>query len=117
LRRNRCFCTAIVTNAGDIGRQFYARFPLQDGRCVAGNVTLEALIASPTIRPKTRLAICVLTYAGSLSIGVRCDPFCFTPEQAEELADSFVNRLKQSASNQFLSNRASSDAVPQSNAA
>jgi NRPS condensation-like uncharacterized protein len=112
LRRNRCFCSAILTNAGDISRQFYVRFPLNEGRCVAGNVTLEALTASPTIRPKTRLAISVLTYAGTVFIGLRCDPHCFTREQAEDLADSFVNRLKQSSSNP-----SSSDVVPQSNAA
>ncbi len=116
LRLNRCFCSAILTNAGDIGRQFHVRFPLKEGRCVAGNVTLEALMASPTIRPKTRLAISVLTYAGTVFIGLRCDPLCFTREQAEELADAFVNRLKQSASNQSLSNL-SSNTAPQSNAA
>ncbi len=127
LRLNRCFCTAILTNAGDISRQFHVRFALKEGRCVAGNVTLEALTASPTIRPKTRLAISVLTYAGTVFIGLRCDPHCFTREQAEALADSFVNRLKQSASNQSASNQSptntvstntvSTNSVPQCNAA
>jgi hypothetical protein len=112
LRRNRCFCTAILTNAGDIGRQFHVRFPVKEGRCLAGNVTLEALMASPTIRPKTRLAISMLTYGGTVFIGLRCDPLSFTREQAEELADSFVNRLKQSSSTE-----SSSNVVPQSNAA
>jgi NRPS condensation-like uncharacterized protein len=117
LRRNRCFCSAILTNVGDIQRQFHVRFPLKDGRCVAGNVILEALMASPTIRPKTRLAICVLTYAGTVFIGLRCDPLSFTREQAEELADAFVIRLNQSSSNQSSSNRSSTNTVPQSNAA
>lgn len=112
LRLNRCFCTAILTNVGDIGRQFHVRFPLKEGRCVAGTVTLEALIGSPTIRPQTRLAILMLTYAGTLFINLHCDPRCFTREQAEELADSFVDRLKQSSLDQ-----SSSNTVPQSNAA
>jgi Condensation domain len=112
LRRNRCFCTAILTNVGDVQRQLHARFPFKDGRYVAGNVTLESLTASPTIRRQTRLAICLLAYAGTVSIGVQCDPHSFTREQAEELADSFVNRLRQAASNP-----ASLSVIPHSNAA
>ena len=47
------------------------------------------------------------TYAGTLFINLHCDPLSFTREQAEELADLFVNRLKQPSSN----------AVPESKAA
>jgi hypothetical protein len=112
LRLNGCFCTAYLTNVGDISRQFRVRFPLKDGRCVAGNVTLETLTGSPTIRRNTRLAILVLNYAGTLFINLHCDPLSFTCEQAEELADSFVDRLRQLASNP-----SSLKVVPQSNAA
>jgi len=107
LRLNRCFCSAILANVGDIRRQFRVRFPLKQGRCVAGNVTLEALMGSPPIRRNTRLTTSMGTYAGTLFINLHCDPLSFTREQAEELADLFVNRLKQPSSN----------AVPESKAA
>lgn len=95
LRLNRCFCSAILTNVGDIRRQFTARFPLKQGKCVAGNVTLEVLKGAVPVRRNTRLSTSVGTYAGNLYINMHCDPLSFTREQAEELADLFVGRLKQ----------------------
>jgi len=94
LRLNRCFCTAILANVGDIRRQFRVRFPLKQGKCVAGNVVLESLMGSPPVRPNTRLSTSMGTYGGSLFINLHCDPRSFSREQAEELADLFVNRLR-----------------------
>ena len=95
LRMNRCFTSAILTNVGDIRRQFTARFPLKQARCVAGNVILDVLKGAVPVRPNTRLSASVGTYAGNLYINMHCDPLSFTREQAEELSDLFVNRLKQ----------------------
>lgn len=95
LRMNRCFASVILSNVGDIRRQFTARFPLKQGRCVAGNLTLEGLRGAVPVRPNTRLSTSVGTYAGNLYINMHCDPLSFTREQAEELADLFVNRLRQ----------------------
>jgi hypothetical protein len=95
LRMNRCFTSVILTNVGDIRRQFTARFPLKQARCVAGNVTLDVLRGAVPVRPNTRLSTSVGTYAGNLYINMHCDPLSFTRDQAEELADLFVTRLKQ----------------------
>lgn len=95
LRMNRCFTSVILTNVGDIRRQFSARFPLKQGRCVAGNVTLEVLTGAVPVRPNTRLSTSVGTYGGNLYINMHCDPHSFTKEQAEQLADLYVGRLKQ----------------------
>lgn len=95
LRLNRCFTSVILTNVGDIRRQFTARFPLKQGRCVAGNVTLDVLTGAVPVRPNTRLSTSVGTYAGNLYINMHCDPLSFTREQSEEIADLFVERLKQ----------------------
>jgi len=94
LRMNRCFTSVILTNVGDIRRQFTARFPLKQGRCVAGNVTLDVLTGAVPVRPNTRLSTSVGTYAGNLHINMHCDPHSFTQEQANELADMFVSRLQ-----------------------
>lgn len=95
LRLNRCFTSVILTNVGDIRRQFTARFPLKQGRCVAGNVVLDVLTGAVPVRPNTRLSTSVGTYAGNLHINMHCDPLSFTREEAEELADMYVNRLRQ----------------------
>lgn len=94
LRLNRCFCSTVLTNVGDIRRHFKVRFPLKHGRCVAGNVILEALMGSPPVRPNTRLATSLGTYGGTLFINLHCDPKSFTREQADELADLFIDRLR-----------------------
>lgn len=94
LRMNRCFTSVILTNVGDIRRQFTARFPLKQGRCVAGDVVLDVLTGAVPVRPNTRLSTSVGTYAGNLHINMHCDPHSFTQEQANELADLFVSRLK-----------------------
>ena len=95
LRFNRCFTSVILSNVGDIRRQFTARFPLKQGRCVVGNVTLEALTGAVPIRRNTRLSTSMGTYAGKLYINLHCDPQSFTREQAEEISDLFVDCLKQ----------------------
>ena len=94
LRFNRCFCSVILTNVGEVRRHFRGRFPLKQGKCVAGNVTLEALIGSPPVRPNTRVSSSVGTYGGSLFINMHCDPLSFTQEQAEEFTDLYVDRLQ-----------------------
>ena len=106
LRLNSCFCTAVLANVGEIRRQFKVRFPLNHGRCVAGNVILEAVMGSPPVRPNTRLTISLGTYGGRLFINLHCDPLCFSREQAEHLADLFVGRLRQISSTVSLESKA-----------
>ena len=36
-----CLSTAVLANIGDIRRRFSGRFPLSDGRWVAGNVLVS----------------------------------------------------------------------------
>ena len=95
LRWNSCFTTVILANVGEIRRQFTAQFPLRQGRCVAGNVVLESLEGAAHVRPNTRMATSLGTYAGNLYINLHCDPRSFTRQQAEELADLFTERLQQ----------------------
>lgn len=95
LRWNGCFTTVILANVGEVRRQFTAQFPLRQGRCVAGNVALESLEGAAHVRPNTRLATSLGTYAGNLYINLHCDPRSFTRQQAEEMADLFTDRLQQ----------------------
>src|SRR5262249_27837951 len=90
LRVPVCHATAILSNVGDGRRSFRARFPLKQGRCVAGNVRLEALRGASPLRPRTRVAMALGTYAGSLFVNVQCDPRYFTPLESERLTDLFA---------------------------
>ncbi|HEY3969057.1 MAG TPA: hypothetical protein VGM05_31190 [Planctomycetaceae bacterium] len=89
-----CQATAILANVGDVRRQFRARFPLKQGKCVAGNVRLEALLGAAAIRHKTRIAVSLGIYAGSLLVNMQCDPRCYTRLEAEQIADLFADRIR-----------------------
>lgn len=95
LRFNQCFTTVILANVGDIRRQFTATFPLKRGRCVAGDITLEALIGAAPVRRNTRLSTSLGTYAGDLYLNFHCDPLSFSNDKAEDFADLFINQLKE----------------------
>jgi NRPS condensation-like uncharacterized protein len=87
------FCTAVLANVGDVRRQFRARFPLSQGKIVAGSVVLEELLGAAPVRPGTHLASSLGTYAGRLFINFNCDPRHFAPMHAEQFADRFVGQL------------------------
>jgi hypothetical protein len=97
LRVPICQATAILSNVGDVRRSFRARFPLKQGRCVAGSVRLEALLGASPIRPKTRIAVALGTYAGLLFVNMQCDRRYFAPHEAERLADLFAERIRRRA--------------------
>lgn len=106
LRVPACQATAILANVGDVRRQFHVRFPLKNGRCVAGNVTLEALLGAAPIRDKTRIAVSLGTYAGVLLVNMQCDPRFFTLSEAEQLADLFAERIRRRSRSEVLLERA-----------
>jgi hypothetical protein len=94
LRIPICQATVILSNVGDVRRSFRARFPLKQGRCVAGSVRLEALRGASPLRHKTRVVVALGTYAGSLFVNMRCDPRYFTPLESEQMADLFAERIR-----------------------
>ncbi len=102
LRVPICQATAILSNVGDVRRAFRARFPLKQGRCVAGNVRLEALLGASPIRHKTRIAVALGTYAGALFVNMQCDRRFFTPDEAEQLADLFAEQIRRRAQSDAL---------------
>jgi hypothetical protein len=88
-----CQATAIVSNVGDVRRQLRAKFPLKQGRCVAGNIRLEAVLGASPIRNKTRVGVSLGNYAGMLFVNVQCDPQVFSLAEAERLADMLATRI------------------------
>ncbi len=94
-RSNYCFTTAVISNIGEVRRALANRFPLKKGRCVAGSVTLEALLGSAPVRPQTGVAIALGTYAGHLFINATCDPHVFTHADASAFLDLYIETLEQ----------------------
>jgi hypothetical protein len=87
------FATMVLTNVGDVKRQFGVRFPLKRGRCVAGSITVEALRGTAPLRPGTHVGISVGTYAGQLFVNAICDPHRYTRADAEEFLNLFLSQL------------------------
>jgi hypothetical protein len=94
LRVPVCQATAIVSNVGDVRRQLRAKFPMKQGRCVAGNIRLEAVLGASPIRNKTRIAVSLGNYAGMLFVNMQCDPRVFSLAEAERLADMLAGRIR-----------------------
>jgi hypothetical protein len=95
--RNICLATVVLSNAGDPSRRFTGKFTRHAGRIVAGNLVLEAITGVPPLRPKTRATFSISQYGRKLTVSVRCDPACFSMAQSENLLNTYVDRLLQSA--------------------
>ncbi len=94
-RSSYCFTTAVLSNIGEVRRAVGNRFPLSKGRCVAGSVTLEALLGTAPVRPQTAVAIALGTYSGHLFINANCDPHIFSQAAAAAFLDIYIKTLEQ----------------------
>ncbi|MCA9027624.1 MAG: hypothetical protein KDA86_20615 [Planctomycetaceae bacterium] len=93
-RSSYCYTSAVLTNIGEVRRAVGNRFPLNKGRCVAGSVTLEALLGTAPVRPQTAVAIAVGTYGGHLCINANCDPEIFSHADSASFLDLYVETLQ-----------------------
>lgn len=89
--------SAVLANVGDVRRRFSGRFPLQNGRWVAGNVVIENIHGVAPVRPNTRAAMSIGDYAGELSISLRTDRLVLTAEASERFLQGYLSRLMQLA--------------------
>lgn len=89
------YATAMLANVGDVKRALRNRFPLDRGRCVAGNIVLEHLLGAAPTRPGTHLGLSLGHYAGKLYMNLNCDPWYCSAMEANQLADLYVNSLQQ----------------------
>ncbi len=92
-----CLSTAVVTNLGDTQRRYSGRFPLKDGKWVAGSVTVESMAGVAPVRPNTRAAISITEYAGELSISLRTDTTAITAADSRRFLSEFLADLGQLA--------------------
>ncbi len=109
----RTICTAILANVGDVRRQLKAQFPIQEGRCVAGNVRLEYLLGAAPIRPGTHVASSFGKYAGRLYINLNFAARIFTESEQDAIADLFLRNITDTAqSDSWSTDHGTSSAAP-----
>lgn len=89
-----CLSTAVLTNVGDVRRQFGNKFPLRQGKIMVGNATMDYLLGAAPIRPSTHLAVSLGKYAGRLLINLNVDPVLFSDDDAEQLADLYIEQIR-----------------------
>jgi hypothetical protein len=88
-----CFCSAILANIGDVRRHLRGRFPLDQGRIVAGSVRLDALLGAACVRPGARVAASLGSYAGKLFINLNVDPLTMPDGAGPQLLQLFTAHL------------------------
>lgn len=93
-----CLSTAVLANIGDIRRRFNGRFPLDNGKWIAGNVLVERLTGVAPVRPNTRAAMSIGEYAGELSISLRTDATVINVADSQRFLQEFVEALERLAS-------------------
>ena len=93
-----CLSTAVLANIGDIRRRFSGRFPLDNGKWIAGNVRVERLTGVAPVRPNTRAAVSIGEYAGELSISLRTDAAVINVADSQRFLQKFVEALERLAS-------------------
>jgi hypothetical protein len=88
------FATMVLSNVGDVKRQFGVRFPLKRGRCVAGSITIDALRGTPPLRPGTHVGISVGTYGGEFFANAICDPHLYSRTDTAQFLNAFLSELE-----------------------
>ena len=92
-----CLSTAVLANVGDIRRRFNGRFPLNNGKWIAGDVLVERVTGVAPVRPNTRAAVSIGEYAGELSISLRTDAAMINVIDSRRFLQEFVEALERVA--------------------
>lgn len=85
--------TMVLANVGDVRRKFSGRFPLAQGRWIAGNVIVEQIRGVAPVRPNTRASMSIGDYAGELSISLRTDGLVLNAGHSTEFLCEYESRL------------------------
>lgn len=67
-----CVSTVVVSNIGDPSRRMRSGVGKVDGRDAPGDLVIHRFLGVPPLRPRTRAAIGVTTYAGRLALCCIC---------------------------------------------
>lgn len=88
------FASAALTNVGEVRRIFENRFPMKQGRAVAGNVTIQRIDGIAPVRENTNLTMAFGTYGGELIMHLNRNAEIFSETDAEVFLDNLTAHLK-----------------------
>ena len=86
-----CISTVVVSNIGDPSRRMRSGVGKIDGRDAPDDLTIQGFLGVPPLRPRTRAAIGVTTYAGRLSLCCLCS----AGPDPHEAARQFLELVRQ----------------------
>lgn len=87
------FATAVMTNVGEVRRLFNNRFPLKQGRAVAGDVVLHRVDGVAPVRENTNITMSCGTYGGELIVHISRNTRIFSEKDALYFVNSIADRL------------------------
>jgi NRPS condensation-like uncharacterized protein len=97
LQTKSCFGSIVLAYVGDVRRLFSGRLPQRHGKWVAGNITIERIDGVAPLRPNTRAAMSIGTYAGEMIVNLRTDRAALSHQDAADFLAEFAARLTQLA--------------------
>jgi NRPS condensation-like uncharacterized protein len=103
-----CISTVVVSNVGDPSRRMRSGVGKVDGRDAPGDLVIQGFLGVPPLRPRTRAAIGVTTYAGRLSLCCLCSAH----PDPHEGARRFLDLVRQELEEFLASSTPASPALP-----
>lgn len=92
---DRCVATAILSNLGKPLAN--SPLPLENGRIMAGNLTLERVEALAPLRPHTCVSVTLMTCGDRLAVAMHYDPRAMTAQQSAELLQYYSDAIAESS--------------------
>jgi hypothetical protein len=100
LLEKNSFATAVLSNLGRLSGGDSGLPSVEDGRFIAGRITVEKIITAPNGRPGTAAVFVVLTYAGRLAVSMRYEACTLSAACATKLLDAYLSQLRRTATAQ-----------------
>lgn len=88
-----CISTVVVSNVGDPSRRMRSGVGRVEGLDAPGDLVIRGVLGVPPLRPRTRAAIGVTTYAGRLSLCCLCSAHPDPHEAAARFLDLVSHEL------------------------
>jgi len=93
--KQKCMSSVVLSYVGNPTRVLTERVPTNElGEPAFGNLALVDVNAAPPVRPKTRASFTVWHFKDIMRVGLRCDPYHYSAEDAQTLLDMYVDRIE-----------------------
>ncbi len=91
-RTGRSYATCVISNMGRVLSDTPLKY--EQGKLTAGEMQLEGVESAPPIRPRTKAALSIVSYAGRMTLILNYDRHAFTRATAEELFKTIVRQIE-----------------------